>query len=178
MAVMILGRESYEREVLYGWLSCSSRLAAGGAWYDRGKPAASKVGETELQVHLFPTIPPKAYLFIMASLTDLFEFLSSPNPSARQIALQNLVGHTPNTAAQRHIFVPSILAPLASAGQAQSNGASGGGLLGGGGWKMTEDDGRKVQGIRDLMGMCRDQGVGHPSLASWAWTRWDSPVRY
>ncbi|KAI9633399.1 putative cytoplasm protein [Dioszegia hungarica] len=103
----------------------------------------------------------------MASLTDLFEFLSSPNPSARQIALQNLVGHTPNTAAQRHIFVPSILAPLASAGQAQSNGASGGGLLGGGGWKMTEDDGRKVQGIRDLMGMCRDQGViAHDALSA------------
>jgi hypothetical protein len=160
-------------------LSAASRLASGGAWRNRGKIAASKVGETELQhVHLVPTIPHQAYPLTMASLTDLFEFLSSPNPSARQIALQNLVGHTPKTAAQRHIFVPSILAPLASAGQAQSNGASGGGLPGGGGSKMTEDDGRKVQGIRDLMGMCRDQGVGHSSLASWAWTRWDSPVRH
>lgn len=96
----------------------------------------------------------------MASLADLFEFLSSPNPSARHLALQNLVGHTPKSAAERHIFVPSTLAPLASSDGTQVESSGGGGLLGSGsGGKMGEDDKRKVQGIRDMMGLCRDQAV-------------------
>lgn len=97
----------------------------------------------------------------MASLTDLFEFLSSPNPSARHLALQNLIGHTPKSAAQRHIFIPSTLAPLASSSEEGSQkGNGGGGLMGSGsGGKMGEEDGRKVQGIRDMMGLCRDQAV-------------------
>jgi hypothetical protein len=106
----------------------------------------------------------------MASLADLFEFLASPNPSARHLALQNLVGHTPKTAAQRHIFIPSTLAPL-DATEEQTAGAGGGGLLGvGSGGKMGEEDKRKVGGIRDMMGLCRDQAVSLCQAERIRWT--------
>ncbi|WVR08722.1 hypothetical protein IAU60_005780 [Kwoniella sp. DSM 27419] len=60
----------------------------------------------------------------MASLTELFEFLDSPNPAARHLALQNLIGHTPKSSPQRHIFIPSSFA-----GTGQNGQAAGGGLL-------------------------------------------------
>ncbi|KAK4688753.1 hypothetical protein P7C73_g1356, partial [Tremellales sp. Uapishka_1] len=94
----------------------------------------------------------------MASLTDLFEFLLSPNPSARQIALQNLLGQTPKNSPQRHIFIPSSFAG--------TNG--GGGGLGGAKRKEgQEEDEKKVKAIKDLGELCRDQAViAHDALSA------------
>lgn len=92
----------------------------------------------------------------MASLVELFEFLSSPNPQARQIALSNLAGHTAKSDAQRHIFIPSLLAPV---GRDLAEDADVKPVLGGGGGKMMPDDKRKIRGLRDMMEMCRDQAV-------------------
>lgn len=82
----------------------------------------------------------------MSSLSDLFEFLSSPNPDARELALQNLAGHTPKSSPNRHIFIPSALAGLPSSGL-------------GGSTKAKEEDARKVQALKDLCELCRDQAV-------------------
>jgi len=85
---------------------------------------------------------------IMASLVDLFEFLDSPNPSARHLALQNLVGHTAKNDPQRHIFIPSSLA-----------GAGGGGLLPEKRKQGSEEDQAKIKALKDLCALCRDQAV-------------------
>jgi hypothetical protein len=85
----------------------------------------------------------------MATLTELFQFLDSPNPSARHLALTNLVGHTPKSALQRNIFIPSSLA-----------GASvGGGLLPEKRKAGNEEDEVKIKAIKDLAVLCQDQAV-------------------
>jgi hypothetical protein len=86
--------------------------------------------------------------FIMASLVDLFEFLDSPNPSARHLALQNLIGHTAKNDPQRHIFIPSSLA-----------GAGGGGLLPEKRKQGSEEDQVKIKALKDLCALCQDQAV-------------------
>jgi len=85
----------------------------------------------------------------MASLTELFEFLSSPNPSARHLALQNLLGHTPKSAPQRNIFIPTAFAGI----------SNGGGLQGGKPSAGPSSDDVKVQALKDLTNLCRDQAV-------------------
>ena len=88
----------------------------------------------------------------MASLIDLFEFLDSPNPSARHLALQNLIGHTAKNDPQRHIFIPSSLA-----------GSGGGGLLPEKRKQGSEEDQVKIKALKDLCALCQDQAVrGHP----------------
>lgn len=84
----------------------------------------------------------------MTELTELFQFLDSPNPTARQIALQNLLGHTAKNDPQRHIFIPSV-----------TGGLGGGGLLPQKRKDGAGDDERKIKGLRDLCGLCRDQPV-------------------
>jgi hypothetical protein len=97
----------------------------------------------------------------MSDLTALFEFLSSPNPAARQIALDNLIGHTVKADPQRHLFIPSLGAPLyvEAAGEgdeAVQAKASGSGL---GAGQRAEEDRVKVAMLRDLSMLCRDQAV-------------------
>jgi hypothetical protein len=92
----------------------------------------------------------------MTELIELFQFLDSPNPAARQIALTNLIGHTAKNDSERHIFIPSV-----------SGGLGGGGLLPQKRGNATEDDERKLKGLRDLCALCRDQPVcPAPSLIS------------
>ena len=86
----------------------------------------------------------------MSSLIELFQFLDSPNPSARQLALSNLVGHTPNNAPQRNIFIPSSL----------SSAANGGGLSTEKPKTASGEDYAKIKALRDLTDLCRDQPVG------------------
>ena len=85
----------------------------------------------------------------MISLSDVFEFLDSPNPSARHLALQNLIGHTAKNDPQRHIFIPSSLA-----GQ-----ASGGGLIPEKRKQGSEEDEAKIKVLKNLADLCRDQAV-------------------
>lgn len=90
----------------------------------------------------------------MSDLTELFEFLSSPNPAARQIALQNLVGHTPKNAPLRHIFIPSSFAGTSASA------ANGGGLVVPEKRKLeAEEDAKKVGALKNLCGLCGDQAV-------------------
>ncbi|WVQ72728.1 hypothetical protein IAR50_002288 [Cryptococcus sp. DSM 104548] len=94
----------------------------------------------------------------MASLTELFQFLDSQNPSARQLALQNLVGHTPKTAPERHIFIPSSFA---------GSGATGGGLVPNKRKEGTEEDEIKLKALKDLTLLCMDQGtIAHDALSA------------
>lgn len=86
----------------------------------------------------------------MASLVELFEFLDSPNPSARHLALQNLVGHTAKADPQRHIFIPSSLAGIASGGLIPEKRKQG-----------SEEDAIKVKAIKDLCSLCQDQAVSY-----------------
>jgi hypothetical protein len=89
----------------------------------------------------------------MSSLTELFEFLHSPNPDARQLALTNLVGHTAKNSPHRSIFIPSA---------ATTAGAGGSGLLGkdgAGGKPLSADDKLKLEMLADLKVLCRDQAV-------------------
>ncbi|KAL7422943.1 Protein hgh1 [Cryptotrichosporon argae] len=91
----------------------------------------------------------------MTTLVELFEFLSSPNPTARQIALQNLVGHTPKNAAQRHIFIPSSVA------------SGGGGIVPVKRKEGAEADDVKVKAIKDMALLCRDQAIiAHDALSA------------
>ena len=99
----------------------------------------------------------------MSDLTVLFEFLSSPNPAARQIALENLIGHTVKTDPARHVFIPSLSAPLFVEDEVEQEGqvkasASGSGL-GAGAGKTAEEDRVKVRMLRDLSNLTRDQAV-------------------
>ena len=87
----------------------------------------------------------------MSSLTELFQFLDSPNPSARQLALQNLVGHTAKNDAERHIFVPSVLAGK----------TVGGGLIPEKTKQSNDEDEIRVKAIKDIAALCRDQAVSH-----------------
>ena len=84
----------------------------------------------------------------MASLSELFQFLDSPNPSARQLALQNLVGHTAKNDPQRQIFIPTSFA-----------GTSGGGLVPEKRKQGAEEDENKVKALKDLCALCADQAV-------------------
>lgn len=93
----------------------------------------------------------------MSDLTELFEFLSSPNPAARQIALQNLIGHTSKSDPQRHIFIPSSFAPLpgeaANSGIKRKDG--------------SESDDVKVKVLGDLATLCRDSAaIAHDALSA------------
>ncbi|WRT70850.1 uncharacterized protein IL334_007849 [Kwoniella shivajii] len=93
----------------------------------------------------------------MSSLTELFEFLDSPNPAARHLALQNLVGHTPKASPERHIFIPSSFA-----GQ-----ASGGGLLPNKRKEGQEVDDIKLKALRDLTDLCKDQApIAHDAISA------------
>lgn len=88
-------------------------------------------------------------------ITELFEFLSSPNPQARHIALKNIVGHTPKNDPMRSIFIPSSFAPLPGApeGLKRKEGA--------------EADDVKVKCIGDLANLCRDQAaIAHDALSA------------
>jgi hypothetical protein len=84
----------------------------------------------------------------MTELVELFQFLDSPNPAARQIALTNLLGHTAKNDPERHMFIPSV-----------TGGIGGGGLLPQKRNAASEDDERKIKALRDLCGLCRDQPV-------------------
>lgn len=98
----------------------------------------------------------------MSGLTELFEFLSSPNPAARQIALQNLVGHTAKNDPERHIFIPSSFAALP--GEAK---ADGGGLQPQKRKTEHEADEVKVKALHDLADLCRDQAaIAHDALSA------------
>jgi hypothetical protein len=88
---------------------------------------------------------------IMTELVELFQFLDSPNPAARQIALTNLLGHTAKNDPERHMFIPSV-----------TGGIGGGGLLPQKRNAASEDDERKIKALRDLCGLCRDQPVCMP----------------
>jgi hypothetical protein len=91
----------------------------------------------------------------MAELIELFQFLPSPNPDARQIALQNLIGHTPKNAPNRHIFIPSSFSALPgeSADGKRKEG--------------HELDAVKVQALKDLAMLCRGQAViAHDALSA------------
>lgn len=96
----------------------------------------------------------------MTSLTELFEFLDSPNPEARHLALQNLIGHTPKSAPQRNIFIPSSFAGP----------SNGGGLQAGKRREGQNTDDLKVKALKDLANLCRDQAVsprfGHSDFNS------------
>jgi hypothetical protein len=85
---------------------------------------------------------------IMSELIELFQFLDSPNPAARQIALTNLLGHTAKNDPERHMFIPSV-----------TGGLGGGGLLPQKRGMASDDDERKIKSLRDLCGLCRDQPV-------------------
>lgn len=99
----------------------------------------------------------------MSELTQLFEFLSSPNPAARQIALKNLIGHTPKGDPQRDIFIPSSFAPAPG----DSGSADGGGLLPNKRKEGSEQDEVKIKAIQDLANLCRDQAaIAHDALSA------------
>lgn len=87
----------------------------------------------------------------MASLTELFQFLDSPNPSARHLALQNLIGHTPKNSTNRNIFIPSSFA---------GNIASGSGLVPNKRKDGSDEDEIKIKALKDLTYLCMDQAVG------------------
>jgi hypothetical protein len=87
----------------------------------------------------------------MTSLTELFQFLESPNPTARHLALTNLVGHTPKNAPQRYIFIPSALSGSSSLG---------GGLVPEKRKAGDDEDEIKIKAIKDLAMLCQDQAVG------------------
>lgn len=88
----------------------------------------------------------------MASLTELFQFLDSPNPSARHLALQNLVGHTPKNSTNRTIFIPSTFAGNITTG--------GGGLVPNKRKDGSDEDEMKAKALKDLTYLCMDQAVG------------------
>ena len=90
----------------------------------------------------------------MSDLSELFQFLDSPNPSVRQIALQNLVGYTPKTSPQRGIFIPSSLAGTSSDGGALRPDKQ----------QSSKQDEIKVKVLRDLTVLCRDQAVSYICL--------------
>ncbi|RSH87013.1 hypothetical protein EHS25_003501 [Saitozyma podzolica] len=94
----------------------------------------------------------------MTSLTELFQFLESPNPTARHLALTNLVGHTPKNAPQRSIFIPSALAGSSSLG---------GGLVPEKRKAGDDEDEVKIKAIKDLAMLCQDQAmIAHDAVSS------------
>ncbi|WVO16916.1 hypothetical protein L204_104602 [Cryptococcus depauperatus] len=95
----------------------------------------------------------------MSSLIELFQFLDSQNPSARHLALQNLIGHTPKNAAQRNIFIPSSFAGISSGG--------GEGLIPNKRKDGSDEDDIKVKALKDLTYLCRDQAfIAHDALSA------------
>lgn len=89
----------------------------------------------------------------MSSLSELFQFLHAPNPDARELALANLAGHTPKTAAARNIFIPSGATPLWREIQDAKEGSA---------KNVSEQEKEKVQMLEDLKTLCRDQAVSRP----------------
>ncbi|OXG43804.1 cytoplasmic protein [Cryptococcus neoformans] len=94
----------------------------------------------------------------MASLTELFQFLDSPNPSARHLALQNLIGHTPKNSTNRNIFIPSSFA---------GNITSGSGLVPNKRKDGSDEDEIKIKALKDLTYLCMDQApIAHDALSA------------
>lgn len=92
-------------------------------------------------------------------ITELFEFLSSPNPQARHIALKNIVGHTPKNDPKRGVFIPSSFAPLPGEEAKESSGLKR--------KEGAESDEVKIKALRDLATLCRDQGaIAHDALSA------------
>lgn len=87
----------------------------------------------------------------MSSLADLFEFLHSPNPDARQVALTNLVGHTAKGQAARSIFIPNGSTPTKAQLVANQNGEQTKAL--------SQTELFKIGMLEDLKLLCRDQAV-------------------
>ncbi|KAI5452890.1 Protein hgh1 [Naganishia albida] len=87
----------------------------------------------------------------MSSLADLFEFLHSPNPDARQVALSNLVGHTAKGQAARSIFIPNGSTPTKAQLIADENGAQS--------KSLSQEELFKIGMLEDLKLLCRDQAV-------------------
>lgn len=87
----------------------------------------------------------------MSSLADLFEFLHSPNPDARQVALTNLVGHTAKGQAARSIFIPNGSTPTKAQLIADKDGEKTKG--------MSQEELFKIGMLEDLKLLCRDQAV-------------------
>ena len=87
----------------------------------------------------------------MSSLADLFEFLHSPNPDARQVAITNLVGHTAKGQAARSIFIPNGSTPTKAQLIANQNGEQTKAL--------SQTELFKVGMLEDLKLLCRDQAV-------------------
>lgn len=88
----------------------------------------------------------------MSSLTELFEFLHSPNPDAREVALTNLIGHTPKTQPGRSIFIPSASStPI----HVQKQGPQSGVPV----KQNSAEDAVKLEMLEDLKTLCRDVTV-------------------
>lgn len=87
----------------------------------------------------------------MSSLADLFEFLHSPNPDARQVALSNLVGHTAKGQAARSIFIPNGSTPTKAQLIADENGAQS--------KSLSQEELFKIGMLEDLKLLCRDQAA-------------------
>ncbi|EIW66255.1 hypothetical protein TREMEDRAFT_45756 [Tremella mesenterica DSM 1558] len=91
----------------------------------------------------------------MSDLVDLFQFLDSPNPSARHLALQNLVGHTAKSDPDRHIFLPSSLGHHSTGLIPQKRSID------------SDGDNVKIKAIKDLTSLCRDQAfIAHDALSA------------
>lgn len=100
-------------------------------------------------------------IITMAELTELFEFLHSPNPAARQIALQNLIGHTAASSENRHIFIPSSFAALPGEKPEENSGLAVKRKEG------QEQDEAKILVLKDLAMLCRDQAIiAHDALSA------------
>ncbi|KAJ9098152.1 hypothetical protein QFC21_004481 [Naganishia friedmannii] len=95
----------------------------------------------------------------MSSLADLFEFLHSPNPDARQVALTNLVGHTAKGQAARSIFIPNGSTPTKAQLLADKDGSKTQGL--------SQAELFKIGMLEDLKLLCRDQAmIAHDALSA------------
>ncbi|GHJ85089.1 hypothetical protein NliqN6_1491 [Naganishia liquefaciens] len=95
----------------------------------------------------------------MSSLADLFEFLHSPNPDARQVALTNLVGHTAKGQAARSIFIPNGSTPTKAQLVANQNGEQTKAL--------SQAELFKIGMLEDLKLLCRDQAmIAHDAFSA------------
>ncbi len=97
----------------------------------------------------------------MSSLTDLFEFLHSPNPDARHLALQNLLGQTPKNSPYREIFIPSLSCPITAVTETTA-GSSGIPAR-----KASAQDAQKLELLQDLKTLTRDQAhIAHDAFSA------------
>lgn len=114
---------------------------------------AATLTKHQLLLHISPH-----HLDIM-EITELFEFLTSPNPQARHIALKNLIGHTAKGDPKRPIFIPSSFAPLPGEAAKESSGLKR--------KEGADSDEVKTKAIRDFATLCRDQGaIAHDALSA------------